>query len=266
MQPSIDGRSHLDGGGATGYWLRDSLLKGIFSSNGSGDHCRKLQFNAARGEEIDNEIDLGLRLGDFRPTLNRRCAAQQPGRIDIEQPQLSRCRRIKPSDGRARAGNRTSARLYQRLNTRRRRSEPAPIGSARIGADFLLPLTDVEKQAAHGLLGDVLVQIRCLKAQRLKPAGALQHPIAATGDAAALGILRNNRQKPLARRVGCHSAEILGARGIAAANDAERVLHAHPTQLFRQQDLHRLVLQEPVLAPELFDGSLGAASQRLFDA
>jgi hypothetical protein len=47
VQLSIDGRSHLDGGGATGYWLRDSLLKGLFSSNSSGDHCQKLQFNAA---------------------------------------------------------------------------------------------------------------------------------------------------------------------------------------------------------------------------
>jgi len=89
VQQSTDGFKDLDGGGDTGYRLRDYLFKGRVQTDGNATFYQELELKAVAGDHGGDETYLGLTLDDFRTTPYRRYAASQRDRIDTEYEQYS---------------------------------------------------------------------------------------------------------------------------------------------------------------------------------
>jgi Fe(3+) dicitrate transport protein len=94
VQQDTDGFKQLDGGGDTGYQLRDYLFKGRINSGSNADFYQELELKAVKGDNVGDETYLGLTLDDFRDSPYRRYRGSQVDRIDTEHEQLSLRHRI----------------------------------------------------------------------------------------------------------------------------------------------------------------------------
>ena len=98
VQQTTDGFKDLDGGGDTGYRLRDYLFKGRVQSDSDAAMYQELEFKAVKGDNTGEETYLGLTLDDFRSSPYRRYAGSQLDRIDTEHEQYSLRHFIELSD------------------------------------------------------------------------------------------------------------------------------------------------------------------------
>jgi Fe(3+) dicitrate transport protein len=74
VQQATDGFKDMDGGGNTGYRLRDYLFKARVQTGNEAIYYQDLEFKAVAGEHIGDETYLGLTLEDFRRSPYRRYA------------------------------------------------------------------------------------------------------------------------------------------------------------------------------------------------
>ena len=98
VQQATDGFKDMDGGGNTGYRLRDYLFKARVQTGNEAIYYQDLEFKALAGEHIGDETYLGLTLEDFRRSPYRRYVASQRDRIDTEHAQYSLRHFIELSD------------------------------------------------------------------------------------------------------------------------------------------------------------------------
>ena len=82
-----DGFKTLDGGGNTGFYKNEWLVKGNFIPSGS-DKYQVWQFKLGYSDEVSNETYLGLTDADFQIDPNRRYAASQKDKMDWEHYQF----------------------------------------------------------------------------------------------------------------------------------------------------------------------------------
>ena len=98
FQLSTNGFKDLDGGGNTGFDIRDYIGKIRFNTDRDADMYQQLQFKFGYYEQEGNETYLGLSRDDFARTPNRRYAASQLDMVDIRQQQYQAQHYIELSD------------------------------------------------------------------------------------------------------------------------------------------------------------------------
>lgn len=82
-----DGFKDLDGGGDTGIELQDYQLKGRLNTDPDGPYYQQIEYKFGSYDQDSNETYLGLTDEDFGNTPNRRYAASQLDRIDVDHIQ-----------------------------------------------------------------------------------------------------------------------------------------------------------------------------------
>jgi Fe(3+) dicitrate transport protein len=87
-QLESDGFKRLDGGGSTGFVLRDYLAKFRFGSEPSATMQQLVELKLGRTEQLGDETYLGLTEADFRAHPYRRYRASAADLIDTEHTQV----------------------------------------------------------------------------------------------------------------------------------------------------------------------------------
>jgi Fe(3+) dicitrate transport protein len=98
FQIVTDGFKDLDGGGDTGFDLQDYIGKFRFNTDRDSEVYQQLQFKFGYYEQDSNETYLGLSREDFGNTPNRRYAASQRDKLNIDQRQYQAQHYIEASD------------------------------------------------------------------------------------------------------------------------------------------------------------------------
>jgi Fe(3+) dicitrate transport protein len=98
FQITSDGFKDLDGGGDTGFDIQDYIGKLRFNTDRDAEMYQQLQFKFGYYEQDANETYLGLAREDFDKTPNRRYAASQLDKLNINQQQYQAQHYIELSD------------------------------------------------------------------------------------------------------------------------------------------------------------------------
>lgn len=89
FQVRDDGFKRLDGGGGTGFDIRDYLLKFRLNSSPSGDIYHSLEFKLGQTDEVSSETYLGLTETDFARDSRRRYIASRNDVMNTGHEQYS---------------------------------------------------------------------------------------------------------------------------------------------------------------------------------
>jgi Fe(3+) dicitrate transport protein len=96
-QVRTDGFKRLDGGGDTGFEVRDYLVKGRIRTAPDAALYQELELKLHHYDEISNETYLGLTDADFEADPVRRYAASQEDVMDAEQDQVQLRHYLRPT-------------------------------------------------------------------------------------------------------------------------------------------------------------------------
>jgi Fe(3+) dicitrate transport protein len=77
-----DGFKELDGGGNTGFWRNELVVKAEYNTPLSGGVSHRFRIKGSYSDEASNETYLGLNASDFESTPYRRYAASQLDRME----------------------------------------------------------------------------------------------------------------------------------------------------------------------------------------
>ncbi|MCC5914543.1 MAG: TonB-dependent receptor [Balneolaceae bacterium] len=89
LQLGDDGFKQLDGGGDTGFQVRDILGKFMYQNSPNASVYQRFELKVGYNTQISDETYLGVTRDDFNSAPNRRYAASQVDNIDVEQFQIS---------------------------------------------------------------------------------------------------------------------------------------------------------------------------------
>lgn len=89
LQLANNGFKNLDGGGNTGFDIKDFMGKVMFRTRADAKVYQKAEFKFGIYDEISNETYLGLTREDFKTTPYRRYAASQVDKMDAEHLQFT---------------------------------------------------------------------------------------------------------------------------------------------------------------------------------
>ncbi len=98
FQDRVDGFKNLDGGGPTGYDIKDYMVKLRLNTATDATVYQQVEFKYSQTDEISNETYLGLTDADFAETPYRRYAGSQKDVMDADHEQFQVRHFAKPSD------------------------------------------------------------------------------------------------------------------------------------------------------------------------